>query len=168
MKTAVLCIVSLQLLANSLAQVATIDTRGQKPTSPSVHIREGTLASTPGGASNEELELILSLPDPSHLLIGKPFDYELLVTNRSGKPVLLPEAVAWSDVDDIGQREKRYQNLQISFEVFADDGNLGFLAPCMTLYGKDTRPATMVTLQDGQSVRILGSTSFAPQWQHPP
>src|ERR1022692_1692385 len=110
MKTAILCIVSLQLLANSLAQVATINTRGQKPTSPSVRIGGGTGASTPGGASNEQLELILSLPDPSHLLIGKPFDYELLVINRSGKPVLLPQAVAWSEVDDTGQREKRYQD----------------------------------------------------------
>src|SRR5208283_3816827 len=159
MKTVILCGVSLLLIATSLAQVATIDTRGQKTTMPSLHIGEGTLA---GASSHDALKLILNLPDPSRLIIGKPFDYELLVANRSGKTVLLPKAAAWSEVDDVGQRDKRYQDLQISFEVFADDGNLGFLNACLMLFGNASRAETMVALQPGQSVRILGSTAFAP------
>ncbi len=122
MRTALLCLTCLLLVATSLAQVATIDLRGQKPTRPSVSIGEGTGR---GGSSHEALELILSLPDASNLVVGQPFDYELLVTNRTGKAVQLPQALAWSEVDDASQRVKRYQNLQISFEIFASDGQSG-------------------------------------------
>ncbi len=38
----------------------------------------------------------------------------------------------------------------------------------MTLYGNEARPATMVTLEPGESLGILGSIPFAPQWQQPP
>lgn len=165
MKTALLCLTWLLLLATSSAQVATIDLRGQKPTRPSVSIGQGTGR---GSRNHQALELILSLPDASNLVVGQPFDYELWVTNRTDKAIQLPQALAWSEVDDADQRVKRYQHLQISFEIFASDGNRGFVYEDMTLYGNEARPATMVTLQPGESLRILGSIPFAPQWEHPP
>jgi hypothetical protein len=70
-------------------------------------------------------------------------------------------------VDDVHQPERVYQDLAISFEIFADDGNLGFLTLCMVLFGNPSLPKTMIALQPGDSLRILGRTSFAPRWQRP-
>ena len=105
---------------------------------------------------------------PRIWLWEKPVDYELLATNKTDKPIRLPKASAWSEVDN-GQREKHYQYMRISFEVFAADGEaLGFLREPVTLYGNEARPETLLTVAPGDSVRILGSAEFDPQWNAPP
>src|SRR5271166_1929134 len=148
----------LLFVSHAFAQVATIDNRNQNRTMPSISIGEGTYRS---GGDQAKLKLSLSLPDPLHLIVGKPFDYEMLVANRPDGPVRLPRAQTWSDVDDAARRDLRYQDSRISFEVFVDDGNLGFLNG-FTLYGSESKPATMITIPPGESVRILGTASFNP------
>jgi hypothetical protein len=162
MKATLWAAVVLLFVSQAFAQVATIDTRNQSQTRPSISIGEGRYRS---GGDQAKLQLSLSLPDPLHLSLGKPFDYELLVTNRSDEPVRLPRALTWSDMADAVRRDLRYQDSQISFEVFVNDGNLGFLHQGFTLYASESKPATLITLSPGESVRILGTTLFNPQWK---
>ncbi|MGC2111730.1 MAG: hypothetical protein WA655_19595 [Candidatus Korobacteraceae bacterium] len=158
----------LLLLSTSpaFAQVATINTRGQQPTGPAVSITAGTGSSD--GSTSKSLELKLKLPAFSNLIVGEPFDYELLITNKSDKAILLPQSLSWSNVDDGSESEQRYQELEASFAVLADDGDRGAIQGNLVLYGKETNPATMIVLKPGRSVRILGSADFAPAWDHPP
>lgn len=169
MKIAFLTAVTFLLLTSSLAlaQVATIDTRGQQPTGPSVQVTAGT-GSSAGNAVSKSLQIKLSLPAQPNLVVGEPFDYELLVTNQSAKEILLPQSLSWSDVDDGSEREQRYEELEISLAVIAADGDRGVIAGNLVLYGKDTNPATMIALKPGQSIRILGRTTFDPVWNSPP
>ena len=162
MKATLLAAVGLLFVSQAFAQVATIDTRDQKQTRPSISLGEGTYR---GGGEQGKLELTLSLSDPLHLVVGKPLITSCYVTNRSDEPVRLPRALTWSDVDDAARHDLRYQDAHISFEVFVDDGNLGFLDQAFTLYGSDSKPATPITILPGESVRILGTTLFDPRWE---
>ena len=166
----ILFLSALVLLLGSLAfaQVATIDTRGQQPTGPEVSITQGTGASAGGGAGSKVLELKLTIPLFTNLIVGDPFDYELLITNKSGKPIQLPQSVAWSDIDDGTEREQHYQWLDASFDIFGGGTALGVMSANLVLYGKPSNPATMVTLKPGDSLRILASANFQPAWSHPP
>jgi hypothetical protein len=44
------------------------------------------------GGNRTDLQLQLALSDPFKLAVGKRFEYELLVTNRSGHPVMVPRS----------------------------------------------------------------------------
>lgn len=169
-KIAFLTAVTFLLLTSSLAlaQVATIDTRGQQPTGPSVPITEGTGSSGAGNAVSKSLEIKLSLPAQANLVVGEPFDYELLVTNKSAKEMLLPQSLSWSDVEDGSEREQRYEELETSLAVIAEDGDRGVIEGNLVLYGKDMNPASMIALKPGASIRILGRTTFDPVWNTPP
>jgi hypothetical protein len=167
MERKALCTVSFLLLsfAQSWAQIATIDTRDLKPVTPPLHIGEGTGV---GGGNRTDLQLQLSLSDPSNLVVGEPFEYELLVTNRSDHPIMVPRSSGYDGVLDLAQPEQRFQYLQFEFEILVDDGSVGFIHQNLQLHGKESAPDTMLTLQPGEAVRILGSTKFAPRWQKQP
>jgi len=68
MKNTLLCLSCLFFLATSVAQVKTINIRGRKPDMPSVRGGAGTLR---GGGDHQAMELIVSVPDAAHLVMGK-------------------------------------------------------------------------------------------------
>ena len=69
---------------------------------------------------------------------------------------------------DQTQQEQRYQELETSFAVMAEDGDRATIDGHLALYGTETNPATMVTVPPGGSIQILGSAPFAPVWERPP
>ena len=152
-------------ITHGWAQVATIDTRGMKLVPLPLPIAEGGGI---GGGNRADLQLQLSLTDPSNLVVGEPFEYELLVTNRSSHPIAIPRSVGLDGILDLGQREQHYQYMQFEFEIFVDNGDVGFIHQPLKVYGKESAPSTVLTLQPGDAVRILGSTSFAPRWAKQP
>ncbi len=170
MKTLNFALITLLLLASvpAFAQVATIDTRGQDPTGPAVQTSGGTGAGSSNNAASQSLQIKLALPAFPNLTVGAPFNYQLTVTNRSAKPILLPKSLSWADVEEAGQRELVYEELVTSFAVLSENGDRGVMQGHLALYGKETNPATMMTLQPGESVRILGTATFDPAWERPP
>jgi hypothetical protein len=161
--------ISLLLLGASLSMaqvVATIDTRGEQPTSPAFHIVGGTGGN--GATVSQSLQTSFSVLDPGRLAMGESFDYEFIVTNKSDKTVLMPQSLRWSDVQDTGEQEQRYEQVEVSFALIMDEGDQASIQGNLTLYGKKADPTTMVLLAPGDAVRIVGTTKLTPVWIHPP
>jgi hypothetical protein len=145
----------------ALAQIAIVDTRADEPSTPEVRIVGGT--GEGGGISKHSpLKLELSV-DEDRPQLGDPFAYELLLTNRSDKDVMVPRSVRWSDTADKNGRPQTYQELAISFAVVGRDGNKLPFNAILSLYGSKDNPDSMVALGPGESMRILGSTYLYPK-----
>ena len=100
---------------------------------------------------------MLTIPDLSQLIPGKTFDFELLITNRGKKPVVIPQSLDWQDVDS-GGPDWRYLEADVALQVTPDGGRQrGYIDLGLRFYGSDERPSTELVLAPGDGVRILGS-----------
>lgn len=141
--------------------VAIIDTRGQQPSTPSVRRSGGT--GSDSTAESKSLRLALAIDSP-RLKVGQSFAYELLVTNTSDKPVMIPQSTSWPDVVDDSKLEQEYQQVAVSFSFLTDEGKKGSVDGHLALYGAEAKPEIMIRLAPGEAVRIQGSASMSPAW----
>ena len=136
-----------------LAQTVTdIDTRA-KPESGPVGYLLGSSARL--SEDNAALSAEFVVADPGGLTPGRPFEYELVVTNRSKSPVLIPRALNWEDVA-AGDGEP-YSWAWVELGVDIGDGVEGSLPYTLKLYGAKDKTWSEIVLGPGESVRILGS-----------
>jgi hypothetical protein len=137
------------------AQVVTdIPVQGQAATKPAVRMVGG---SGTGQGRQSVLEAVLTVVNPSGLAPGDPFDFELLITNRGKKPIVLPQSLNWGDVDT-GGKEWRYISADVTLQVAPDGGHQrAWLDLGLSFYGSDERPGTELVLNPGDRARILGS-----------
>ncbi len=142
-------------LSASGQTITDINVRGQAATKPPVRIVGG---SGTGPGDQTTLVAELTVDDPSGLVPGKPFDFELLVTNHGKRSVVLPQSLNWEDVDS-GGSEWRYVSASVTVQVAPDEGRQrGSVDIGLELYGSREKPSTELALKPGDSVRILGSS----------
>jgi hypothetical protein len=140
---------------DAFAQIVTdIDVRGRTATQPRIRMVGG---SGTGPGDQKSLEAVLTVPDPSELIPGKPFDFELLVTNRGKKTVVIPQSLDWDDVN-IGGPDWRYRVANVVLQVAPDGGHQrGHIDLGLQFYGSDEKPLTELVLAPGDGVRIFGT-----------
>jgi hypothetical protein len=110
-----------------------------------------------GPGDQKSLEAVLTVPDPSELIPGKPFDFELLVTNRGKKTVVIPQSLDWDDVNS-GGPDWRYRVANVVLQVAPDGGHQrGHIDLGLQFYGSDEKPLTELVLAPGDGVRIFGT-----------
>jgi len=88
-----------------------------------------------------------------------------MVTNTGTKPVMVPRALEWSDVDS-GGPEQNYKIAKVVFQLGTKQSFTN-LTPMLNLYSVEPKPSTQLTLNPGDSVRILGTLSLPPAESHP-
>lgn len=140
---------------SALTQTTTdINARGVTATEPSVRILGG---SGTGPGDQKSLEAVLTVHDPSQLIPGKTFDFELLITNRSHKAIVVPQSLNWEDVDT-GGADWRYRSAIVGLQVEPDGSRQrASIGLKLELYSSDDRPSTELVLKPGDAIRILGS-----------
>jgi hypothetical protein len=143
------------LVTLSFAQKV-IDARGKSYSEIYGHLlRYGGSRADPRDPRGEKtLSGILTITDPRNLVAGSRFDYELVVTNDANESIVIPQTLDWNEIDD-GHASQTFVRATLSMPMECSQilGELNHFA----LYGSDKRPETEVTLNPGESVRILGS-----------
>jgi hypothetical protein len=138
---------------SACAQTLTdIDTRSKQATGPTGHLLQSSCQLE---SDANALSAVFVIDDPSNLRAGERFDYELVVTNRGNRPVAVPRALNWEDVQ-IGDGDP-YSWASVDIRVDAGDGLEASLPYSLKLYGSKDKPWSEVVLGFGESVRILGS-----------
>ena len=146
-------VATISLLATFSFSQSVIDTRGKAFSQISGYPAHVHADGTARG--QKVLSGVLTISDPTNLAPGNHFDYELLVTNDSNASVVIPQSFDWKEIDD-GQASQNFVQANMLLQI----GCLKTLAGDMdhiVFYGSDERPGTEITLNVGESVRILGS-----------
>ncbi len=151
--------VGVSLFAQSVTE---IETRGIQPTSPDYPVTGGGQGNR--GADTDLLEVTLDLPDGPRLPIGQPYDYEVTVTNKSKKVISLPRSIEWSDLADGHPTELKYDEMEINFIFSSREQGNTYLGSNLMLYGRASKPSTMVALQPGDAMRLRGRVELTAPW----
>ncbi|MGO9519423.1 MAG: hypothetical protein ACLPND_20495 [Candidatus Korobacteraceae bacterium] len=136
-----------------LAQTVTdIDTRAKPESGP-----VGYLLSSSARLSEDEAALSAEfvIADPGGLRAGRPFEYELMVTNRSKGPVLIPRALNWQDVEAGDGEPNSWAWVDLRVDI--GDGLQGGLPHELKLYGSKDKTWSEAVLAPGETMHILGS-----------
>jgi len=139
-------------LSTCAQTVIDIDTRSKPATGPTGHLLESSCRLENDANA---LSAVFVIDDPSGLGAGERFDYELLITNRSSNPVVIPQALNWEDIQT-GNGEP-YSWASVDIRVDAGDGLEASLPYSLKLYGSKDKAWSEVVLEPGASIRILGS-----------
>ncbi len=151
------------MVASALAQTVTeVETRGKEPTYPDYKVTGGSEGGR--GADTDSLEVTFALPDGLRLPIGETYDYEVTVTNKSKKEVLLPRSTEWSDLVDGHPKELKYDELEVQFIFAGRDTGHTYLGGNLLLYGRVSKPSTMIALQPGDFLRVRGRVTLNAPW----
>jgi hypothetical protein len=156
------------LHATLAAQVETvIDTRGREPSSLEDVVIGGRSVGCVGAdggwtdASTEnvppEIQVTLSIADPPVLRANGHMDFEVVITNRTSQPFLIPQSLDAVDIADRGNPLEFHQEAGINFFLERSGGHSTFFDARVVLYGKESKPSTMLRLEPGDSMRILGT-----------
>jgi hypothetical protein len=148
-----------------------IDTRGQQQTvATPLPARCGS-----GGAawprpdeytesSRVKAELIVT--NPESIVVGEPFEFELILTNETAGEITVPQSLDGKDVVDPGVAIQHYEDDDIYFELQPTDPDVVNQAPRfsanLALFSSHLKFSTFVPLRPGDSVRILGTATFRP------
>jgi hypothetical protein len=147
---AIICLLTTLSVAQNV-----IDTRGKSYTEiPGYQAR---VAFVGNPREQKILSGVVTITGSTSLTPGSPFDYELLVRNDSNVPVVIPQAFDWKEIDD-GQEKQNFVRaillVQVECLKYTSD-----VLDHVVLYGSREKPETEITMQIGDSVRILGSGS---------
>ncbi len=130
-----------------------IDTRGKSHTEiPGYQAR---VAFVGNPREQKILSGVVTITGSTNLTPGSPFDYELLVTNDSNVPVVIPQTFDWKEIDT-GQASQTF----VRATMLVQGECLKYTSDVLdqfVLYGSHEKPETEVTLKIGDSVRILGT-----------
>ena len=140
---------SLTMFAQTLTE---IDTRAKPESGPMGHLLDSRCRLD---SDDTSLSAVFVVDNPSGLRAGNRFEYELVITNRSGSPVVIPRALNWEDVQ-AGDQEL-YSWAWVDLRVNAGDGLESSLPYALKLYGTGDKPWSEDVLAPGETVRILGS-----------
>jgi len=102
---------------------------------------------------------VFTIDNPANLKRDHRFDYELVITNRGNKALVIPQCLNWEDVDT-GSRDQRFVWASVGIKVRTKDDLEGELNGGLTLYGAEDRPSSELVLKPGESVRILASVTL--------
>jgi hypothetical protein len=78
--------------------------------------------------------------------------------------MLLPRRTEWSDLLDGHPKELKYNELEVQFIFAGRDTGHTYLGGNLLLYGRASKPSTMIALQPGDSLRIRGRVKLEPPW----
>jgi hypothetical protein len=140
-------------LSSAQNVIGVIDTRGKSYSEISGYQSRVT----PTGNPREQkiISGVVTITGSTSLTPGSPFDYELLVTNDSNAPVVIPQSFDWKEIDN-GQTRQHFVRANLLVQLECLKYTMDKL-DLVVFYGSDERPETEVTLRVGESVRILGS-----------
>lgn len=142
--------------------VTEVETRGTLPTYPDYRVAVGYERGR--GEDTDLLEVTFSLPDGPRLPIGETYDYEVTVTNKSKKVMSLPRSIEWSDLADGHPKELKYDEMEINFIFSSREQGNTYLGSNLMLYGRASKPSTIVALQPGDSMRLRGRVELTAPW----
>ena len=145
---AIICLLATLSFAQNV-----IDTRGKAYREISGHLARGNGIEV--GRALKILSGLFTIADPTNLTPGSRFDYELLVTNDSDASIMIPQTLDWKEIDEAHARQSF-----VRADLFVNMGCLNNFSDELdhvVLYGSDQRPGTGITLNLGESARILGS-----------
>lgn len=95
--------------------------------------------------------------DRSHYQIGDEPVFEVTVENVGARPLKIPFSPHLADLQPKDPSQKfSYRRLDITLWVAAGEQWTGNTGGSVALYGSDGRPGTMLTLNPGEWVRIVG------------
>jgi hypothetical protein len=158
----------LLLNAALAAQVVTvINTRGREPSSLEDVVIGGRTVGcvgAEGGATGSDresgppqIQVTFSTPDSPVLRADGHIDFEVVITNRTKQAFLLPQSLDASDIADPGNLLEFHQEAGINFFLERPGSQSTFFDAGVVLYGKKSKPSTMLRLEPGDSARILGT-----------
>jgi len=145
---AIICLLATLSFAQNV-----IDTRGKAYREISGHLARGNGIEV--GRALKILSGLFTIADPTNLTPGSRFDYELLVTNDSDASIMIPQTLDWKEIEEAHARQSF-----VRADLFVNMGCLNNFSDELdhvVLYGSDQRPGTGITLNLGESARILGS-----------
>jgi hypothetical protein len=149
--------------SSALGQTVTdVETRGTDPTHGDYNVRKGGGGGR--GVDTDALRVGFSLVNGSVLPIGQTYDYEVTITNKSTKEVLLPRCIEWSDIVDGHPKELRYKTLEVVLIFNSPKTGSAYMGSNLLLYGRSAKPSTMVLLQPGDTLRLRGRVKLNPPW----
>jgi len=78
--------------------------------------------------------------------------------------MLLPRSTDWSDLTDGHPKELKYDELEVQFIFAGHNTGHTYLGGNLLLYGRASKPSTMIALQPGDSLRVRGRVKLEPPW----
>ena len=139
----------------------TINSRGRWSASPRGGIHEIYACSNRANSSGALRTALLSL-DRTHYQVGDKPKFEVTIENVDSTPIRIPISPDLADLQPKDPAQKfNYSELQTVLWIAAGTEWSANTGGVISLYGADDHADTMLTLNPGESVRIIGEGKFS-------